>query len=83
MSATDTQHPPHLIGHRIAQERERLGLTPAELAAKLGISLRKMNAIEAGSQRPLTRQLMAYLAHCGVDLSYVLIARRSFTGEAG
>lgn len=67
---------PPLIGWRIADERQRLGLTQAEFAAKLGIGPQKMRAIEAGSQRPLTMQLMAYLAHCGVDLHYVLIGRR-------
>ncbi|WGK88069.1 helix-turn-helix domain-containing protein [Pseudomonas migulae] len=74
MSVTDAHFPKHVIGHRIAQERERLGLSQAELAGKLSIGLQKMKAIEAGSMRPLNMQLMAYLAHCGFDINYVLIA---------
>lgn len=74
MSAADIHYPPNQIGHRVAQERERLGLSQAELAIKLGIGLQKVKAIEAGSQRPLTMQLMAYLAHCGFDVNYLLIA---------
>lgn len=78
---------PPLAGWRIAEERERLGLTQAELAAKLAIGKQKMRAIEAGSQRPLTMQLMGYLAHSGVDVHYVLIGQRVLpsgaTGAAG
>lgn len=67
---------PRHYGWRIAEERERLGFTQAEFAALLAIDIQKMSAIEQGSQRPLTMQLMAYLAVRGVDVNYVLIGKR-------
>lgn len=63
---------PRPPGYRIAEERERLGFTQAEFAQLLGIGIQKMRAIEQGSQRSLTVQLLTYLAVRGVDVNYVL-----------
>jgi len=35
MSVADVHFPPNLIGHRIAQERDRLGLSQAELESSV------------------------------------------------
>ncbi|GLK62319.1 MULTISPECIES: helix-turn-helix domain-containing protein [Azotobacter] len=71
-SPLDQRH----YGQRIAEERERLGFTQAEFATLLGIGIKKGRAIEQGSQRPLTTQLMPYLALQRVDMNYVLIGKR-------
>jgi len=40
-----------------------------------------MKAIEARQLRPLNMQLMAHLAHCGVEINYVLIASQGWGKE--
>ena len=40
------------LGKNVRKKREELGLTLAELAAKLGISIAMMSSIELGTKTP-------------------------------
>lgn len=52
------------LGERIVRVRERLSMTQEELAADLGVSLRSLQAYEAGTatpRPPRRRQLLAWI----------------------
>lgn len=60
-----------VIGERLKEERNRLGLTQAQLAEKIGIHRNTQNRYENGEREPDTAYLDALKA-VGVDLAYVL-----------
>lgn len=61
------------FGKRIRKERERLGLSQAEIALAGGVSLSTQSAYEAGTRVPDLNYL-ARLSRVGVDPMYVVIS---------
>lgn len=49
------------VGRALRRKREALFLTQSELAEKLGVSLRTVNAWEAGTTKPYLRHRKALL----------------------
>ena len=64
------------FGKRLAEERKRLGLKQAEFAAMVGTDVPKQSLYE-NDRRELRGDFLARLAANGVDVVYVLTARRS------
>ncbi|MCB1864438.1 MAG: helix-turn-helix transcriptional regulator [Chromatiales bacterium] len=63
------------ITQRLREERERLGLTQAVLAARCGVSAPSQNGYESGTRVPDSEYLeRAHLA--GVDTHYILTGDR-------
>lgn len=65
-----------LIGERLQQERQRLGMTQAEFAEACGSGKRQQSRYEAGEQVP-GGEYLAGAAQLGVDVSYVLTGNAS------
>jgi len=65
-----------LIGERLQQERQRLGLTQAEFAEACGSGKRQQSRYEAGEQVP-GGEYLAGAAQLGVDVAYVLTGSAS------
>ncbi|HEX8222466.1 MAG TPA: helix-turn-helix transcriptional regulator [Allosphingosinicella sp.] len=63
------------FGARLKEERRRLGLKQAELAALVGTDMAKQSLYERG-ERQLRADYLARLESTGVDLLYVLTGRR-------
>lgn len=61
---------------RIKEERQRLGLTQAEMAEAAGVSKRSQANYESGDRDPNLAYLEA-VARIGVDVGYVLTGTRS------
>jgi transcriptional regulator with XRE-family HTH domain len=59
------------MGARISEERSRLGMTQAELAAALGLSRNSVSLYEADKHLPGAEVLLG-LHQIGVDVLYVL-----------
>lgn len=51
-----------LVGRRIQQRRQEIGLSQAEMARALGVRLRQLQRYEAGALRPRPVQLAAMAA---------------------
>lgn len=68
-----------VIGERLRDERVRLGLTQLQLAEKAGMSKNSLLAYEKGTTAINITMLMI-LGDVGVDLGYVLTARRAAGG---
>jgi transcriptional regulator with XRE-family HTH domain len=66
-----------MIGDRIKEERERLGLTQPVFAEAAGAAKRTLIEWEKGSTSPNAVQLSA-LAAIGVDVQYILTGMRSY-----
>ncbi len=64
-----------MIGERIKEERERLGMTQPEFAAAAGAAKRTLIEWEKGSTSPTAVQLSA-LVVAGVDALYILTGQR-------
>lgn len=62
---------PTPLGSRIRQERQRLGLSQAALAERVGVHRKTQVNYELGQRKPDTDYLQA-LAREGVDVGYVL-----------
>jgi transcriptional regulator with XRE-family HTH domain len=65
-----------VIGERLREERVRLGLTQEELATKAGMGKNSLLAYEKG-KTPINIMMLMILGDFGVDLGYVLTARRA------
>ncbi len=67
------------FSQKIRKLREQYGLTQAELAEKLGISIRTYNAYENTNQRPRYRKTYADIAGLfGVDINFLLTDEEDF-----
>ena len=64
------------FGARLAEERKRLGLKQAEFAELVGTDVPKQSLYENG-KRELRAAYLARLAAAGVDVGYILTAKRS------
>ncbi|TMJ16037.1 MAG: helix-turn-helix transcriptional regulator [Alphaproteobacteria bacterium] len=64
------------FGARLAEERKRLGLKQAEFAALVGTDVPKQSLYE-NDRRELRADYLARLSEAGVDVVYILSARRS------
>lgn len=63
------------IGNRLKAERERLGITQAALAEKLGVSRMTQVNYESGKRSPDSRYWEAAEA-CGIDVNYAITGVR-------
>lgn len=61
-----------MYGFRITKERERLGLTQAELANKLNISQKSISKYERSDRRPSYETLIKMSSLFGVSVDYLL-----------
>lgn len=64
------------IGERIKSERQRLGLTPEDLAEKTGVSRSTAFNYEAGLRVPDALVLQRMQRDVGVDVMFVLLGQR-------
>lgn len=64
------------FGARLAEERKRLGLKQADFADLVGTDVPKQSLYE-NDRRELRADYLARLADAGIDVVYVLTARRS------
>ncbi|WP_295377221.1 helix-turn-helix transcriptional regulator [uncultured Pseudacidovorax sp.] len=69
------------IGDRLREERERLGLSQSEFAAKAGTTRKTQFNYETDARRPDADYLAALLG-AGVDVLYVLSGQRGIEGVA-
>lgn len=63
----------------LRQERERIGLTQAQLASKLGIGIRALQSMELLPEGPLAKlktHHFAQLARMGMDVNPILTGGR-------
>lgn len=60
-----------MIGQRIAEERRRLGLSQADFAKAVGVSISTQKRYEIGDASPGTNYLLS-ARKIGVDLNYLL-----------
>ncbi|MDB5931635.1 MAG: transcriptional regulator, family [Polaromonas sp.] len=65
------------VGARIAEERERLGLSQEAFAARAGVSFSSQRRYENGTRDPSTAYLANLRESCGVDVDYVLTGDRN------
>jgi transcriptional regulator with XRE-family HTH domain len=65
----------HIFGNRLMQERARLGLTQADLAASTGITRRTQINYESGQRAPDAAYLDA-VDKKGIDTLFVVTGRR-------
>jgi transcriptional regulator with XRE-family HTH domain len=65
-----------MIGYRLKEERERLGLTQEKFASLAGVQRRTLVDWEKGVSSPTALQL-SKLADAGADASYIVTGRRS------
>lgn len=68
--------PANSFGERFRIERERLGLTQAELARRSSNARLLINKYELGKALPGTQALIK-LDSCGVDVAFLLTGKRS------
>lgn len=69
------------IGLRLREERDRLGLSQAQLASATGAATRTHIAWEKGEQTPNAVYLATMFIE-GVDVNYVITGQRALTGAA-
>lgn len=65
-----------LIGSRLKEERERLGLSQAALAEAAGVSKRSVAAWEGGESMPGADDIAQLVAH-GIDALYVIAGSKT------
>ncbi|MBX3182690.1 MAG: helix-turn-helix transcriptional regulator [Polyangiaceae bacterium] len=65
------------VGRRLAELRESRGLTQQELADHLGVSMRYVQAVEAGTQNLTLRTLAEYLSVLGAGILAAFEAPRT------
>jgi len=66
-----------LIGERLLEERERLGLSQTDLAELCGVTMRSQRNYEKGERQPDAAYLAA-IAAAGADVLYILTGQRAF-----
>ena len=72
------------FGEKIREERTKLGLTQAELAAKLGLNTRMISMYETGKSFPRTRENYKKIADFfDVNINYFLAEDQDFVVRAG
>ena len=70
------------IGNRLREERERIGLTQQELAARGGVAKKSQTNYELGKTDPAASYL-GLIVHAGVDVLFVLTGQRSAPANTG
>lgn len=70
------------IAARLRVERERLGLTQAQLALHLGVTRFTVANYESGSRMPTADQLRA-LGELGVDVAFLVMGASSLRSQPG
>jgi HTH-type transcriptional regulator/antitoxin HipB len=60
---------PQQIGAILASRRKQLGLSQAELAARVGLSQNRLSVLEKNSSTLTARQMVALLNALGLDLA--------------
>lgn len=63
------------FGTRLREERERLGMTQAQLSEVAGVRRMAQGLYESGTRAPTVKYLAA-IAGAGVDLQYALFGQR-------
>jgi DNA-binding XRE family transcriptional regulator len=64
------------LADELRQERERQGLTQAQLAERLHVSLETLAGLESGTFGPLTFGMLSRMAHAlGKQIAYSLIEK--------
>ena len=58
-----------MIGTRIAEIRNRKGMTQEELAGKMGINPKYLSSIERGKENPTLNTIISLSISLGVDLN--------------
>lgn len=71
-------HSDNLLGRRILEERERLGLSQQEAANAAGVRREMWAKYEAGAEPKA--KVLAGMAEAGVDVQYVLTGKRQGQG---
>ncbi|MBF0372365.1 MAG: helix-turn-helix domain-containing protein [Alphaproteobacteria bacterium] len=69
------------VAERLRQARKHLGLSQAEMAARMGVVVRPYQSYEAGKRLPLAEGLAA-LAEAGIDVTWLLIGDGQVCREA-
>lgn len=64
------------LGERLREERERLGLSQAEFAEKVGVHRNTQVRYESGKRQP-DSDYMAQIQDLGVDAGYLIFGRRT------
>ena len=64
------------FGTRLREERERLGMTQAQLSEVAGVRRMAQGLYESGTRAPTVKYLAA-IAGAGVDLQYALFGQRA------
>lgn len=75
--AVDLDCIPARLGARIRQERIKRGLDKKAFAQAIGVSERRLRAIENDAGKPLTAVQLAAMAVAGLDVPYVLTGTKS------
>lgn len=68
------------IGMQLASERKRQGMTVADIATKLGVSIRTVGYIESGKNNN-TENMLAYCYVAKIDF-FVIVARARLVLQA-
>jgi putative transcriptional regulator len=63
------------LGTRIRKARERVHISQAELARRIGISKTAMNAIEGGATDPRASRIVAIARELGVSTDTLLLGK--------
>jgi transcriptional regulator with XRE-family HTH domain len=82
MHAKGDPKPLDAIGHRLREERVRVGISQRELARRLGLSASLISQLESGQSRPSVGTLYSIVTELGVSLDRV-IRGGSFPDTAG
>lgn len=67
-----------LIGERLKEERDRLGLTQEQMAGRLNVTQKTQGLYERGQRMP-NAEYLALMAAQGCDVLYVLTGQRAPT----
>lgn len=65
-----------LIGERLKEERDRLGLTQEQMAGRLNVTQKTQGLYERGQRMP-NAEYLAVMADFGCDVLYVLTGQRT------
>ena len=60
------------IGHRLREERVKVGISQRELARRLGLSASLISQLESGQSRPSVGTLYSIVTELGVSLDRVI-----------
>lgn len=64
--------PEWTLSDRLAKARHMSGLSQAELAERLGLSLKSIARYEQGTHEPKRATLLAWAMACGVDPAWLI-----------